>query len=90
MAARCFAIIEVLSTLWVPWILEQPSSSLMEEHPLFKKLYKTVTIYKATWWPVQFCVWTVLFVWEGKPITEQLPALSSNLRCIFGWAVMEA
>ncbi|CAK9070411.1 Uncharacterized protein SCF082_LOCUS35032, partial [Durusdinium trenchii] len=46
MASRCFAVIQVLTQLCLPWMLEQPSSSIMEEHPLFRRLAKTHTIYK--------------------------------------------
>lgn len=49
MASRSFAIIEILSRLQLPWILEQPSSSLMQEHPLFRQMATTQTIYRVAW-----------------------------------------
>ena len=49
MASRSFAIIEILSRLQLPWILEQTSSSLMQEHPLFRQMVTTQTIYRVAW-----------------------------------------
>ena len=49
MVARTCVYLLVLSSLRVPWCIEQPASSLLEAHPLFSYLLKKFTIYRAAW-----------------------------------------
>ena len=49
MVARTCIYLLVLSSLRLPWCIEQPASSLLEAHPLFSFLLKKFTIYRAAW-----------------------------------------
>lgn len=50
MVARVSLVLMVLSSLELPWILEQPSSSLLELRPAFQRLSKHTRVYKVFLW----------------------------------------
>ena len=47
MVARCCGMILMCSLLRIPWMLEQPSSSLLEYHPLFKWIARVTDVFRA-------------------------------------------
>ena len=49
MVGRCMMMIFMLSALGIPWILEQPSSSVMEYHPCFQHLASKFRVFKVSW-----------------------------------------
>lgn len=49
MVVRVMAQILMLQLLRIPWILEQPSSSVMEHHPMFAWICSKFCVYRATW-----------------------------------------
>lgn len=49
MVSRCVIICLMLATLDIPFILEQPASSLMQYHPHFQYLCKRFDIYRVAW-----------------------------------------
>lgn len=46
MVARVCLCLYMLSTLGMPWCLEQPASSVLERHPLFQFLCERFLVYK--------------------------------------------
>ncbi|CAK9003148.1 unnamed protein product [Durusdinium trenchii] len=50
MIYRVTAALIMMSTLNIPWFVEQPGSSLMEHHPAFQHLCKRFTVYKVFIW----------------------------------------
>lgn len=47
MVARCCICALICNILKVPWILEQPASSVLECHPLFQLLCKRWEIFRV-------------------------------------------
>ena len=58
MVGRCMLCIMMMCALGMPFILEQPSSSVMEHHPCFQHLAQKFRIYKVTWlnWWLGICL----------------------------------
>ncbi|CAK9088946.1 unnamed protein product [Durusdinium trenchii] len=50
MVSRCMILCLMLATLDIPFILEQPASSLMQYHPHFQYLCKRFDIYRVFVW----------------------------------------
>ena len=50
MVYRCMAIIVVLSSLSIPWMLEQPATSLMEKFAPFQHVCKKFKVFRAHVW----------------------------------------
>lgn len=50
MVYRCMVIIAILSSLKLPWMLEQPATSLMEKFAPFQHISKTFTVFRAHVW----------------------------------------
>ncbi|CAL1147042.1 unnamed protein product [Cladocopium goreaui] len=50
MVGRCMACLTMMCALGLPFILEQPSTSVMEYHPCFQFLARQFRIYKAFVW----------------------------------------
>ena len=48
MVARCMILCLILGLLRVPFILEQPASSLTQYHPLFEYVCKKLDIFRVT------------------------------------------
>lgn len=48
MVSRCVTILMMLCSLQIPFVLEQPASSLMQHHPDFERLCRQFTIYRVT------------------------------------------
>ena len=49
MVGRCMACVMVMCALGMPFILEQPSTSVMEFHPCFQLLARQFKIFKDPW-----------------------------------------
>lgn len=49
MVTRCCLLAWICSMLDIPWVLEQPGSSLLQWHPAFQKLAKKFDIWRAAW-----------------------------------------
>lgn len=54
MVARCAICMLVLSLLHIPWMLEQPASSVMELHPAVQHIAKVVKVFKVAL--VRLCI----------------------------------
>ena len=50
MVGRVSLALMVMSSLSLPWILEQPGSSLLELHPAFQQLSKRFQVFKVFVW----------------------------------------
>ena len=50
MVGRVSLALMVMSSLSLPWVLEQPGSSLLELHPAFQRLSKHFQIFKVFTW----------------------------------------
>ena len=50
MVARVCFCLYLLSSMGVPWCLEQPASSLLERHPLFQHLCRRFEVFKIHVW----------------------------------------
>ncbi|CAK9086958.1 unnamed protein product [Durusdinium trenchii] len=50
MVTRCCIMIYMCCVLKIPFILEQPMSSLLQYHPDFQRLCRSFTIYKVFIW----------------------------------------
>lgn len=48
MVSRCVILALKAALLNLPWILEQPASSLLQYHPDFQYLAKKTTIYRVS------------------------------------------
>ena len=48
MVSRCMILCLIMGLLRIPFILEQPASSLMQFHPLFEYVCKKLDIYRVS------------------------------------------
>lgn len=48
MVTRCIILCIICSILGIPWVLEQPASSVMQYHPHFQYFTKRFDVYRAT------------------------------------------
>lgn len=49
MVTRCCIMIYICCSLGLPFILEQPGSSLLQYHPDFQKICRGFDIYRVAW-----------------------------------------
>ncbi|CAK8996761.1 unnamed protein product [Durusdinium trenchii] len=50
MVTRCCIMIYICCSLGLPWILEQPGSSLLQYHPDFQRICAKFTVYRVFVW----------------------------------------
>ena len=48
MVSRCIALIHLAAARGLVWVLEQPSSSLMQYHPRFQQLIRDTQVWSVT------------------------------------------
>ena len=67
MVSRVVIYLLIMCLLKLCWCVEQPSSSLLEKHPLFAWLCKNFRIYKAARMNIGLSfLWSSVLMWMGS------------------------
>ena len=103
MVSRCCVLLMILCLLDIPWILEQPASSVLQYHPDFEYLCKKFSIYRVAWifsdgTELKRCKMNILGIGYPKICLAKLNHAPHNWkstshclqRYLCGWEAMEA